>query len=147
MRTLRRGVWSTFYGRGGHDVLTVGEADRTGTPDSAVLTLAAATGRVLLTRNCTDYLALHERGTTHGGILCVYQDSNLGKAMRYEDIARALGNLEGSGVRLGGMFLALNAWALLTQPRHIARGIPLTLWALRACGLRGAAGIEVWLTV
>jgi hypothetical protein len=94
----------------GHDVLTVGEADRIGTPDTEVLTLAAATGRVLLTRNCVDYLALRERPPTHSGILCVYQDSDLGKAMRYEDIARALRNLEGSGVHLEGMFLALNAW-------------------------------------
>jgi hypothetical protein len=94
----------------GHDVLTVGEADRIGTPDSAVLTLAAATGRVLLTRNCADYLALHERGAAHSGVLCVYQDSDVDKAIRYDDIARALGNLEGSGVPLEGMFLALNAW-------------------------------------
>jgi hypothetical protein len=66
---------------GGHEVLTVGEADRIGTADTEVLTLAAATGRALLTRNCADYLALHERGAAHSGVLCVYQDSDMDKAM------------------------------------------------------------------
>ncbi len=94
----------------GHDVLTVGEANRIVAPDSAVLTLASGANRVLLTRNCADYLALHERTATHSGILCVYQDSGPAKSMRYEDIARALGNLEKSRLPLSGMFLALNAW-------------------------------------
>lgn len=94
----------------GHDVLTVGEADGIGAPDSAVLMLAADADRVLLTRNCADYLTLHERITTHSGILCVYQDSDPSKTMRYEDIARALGNLEKSGLPLLGTFLATNAW-------------------------------------
>ncbi len=94
----------------GHDVLTVGDSDQAGAPDSAVLNIAAVTDRVLLTRNCADYLALHEQGATHGGILCVYQGSNPAKAMRYEDVACALTNLEHSEVRLDGVFLALNAW-------------------------------------
>jgi hypothetical protein len=94
---------------GGHDVLTVGESNQAGAPDSAVLNMAADTGRVLLTRNCADYLALHEQGTAHGRILCVYQDSDPSKAMRYEDIACALMNLERSEVTVDGVFLALNA--------------------------------------
>lgn len=94
----------------GHDVLTVGESGQAGAADSAVLNIATDTDRVLLTRNCADYLALHEQGATHGGILCVYQDSNPAKAMCYEDIACALMNLERSEVRLNGVFLALNAW-------------------------------------
>ena len=94
----------------GHDVLTVGESDQAGAPDNIVLNIAAATSRILLTRNCADYLALHEQGAAHGGILCVYQDSNPAKAMGYEDIACALMNLEQSDVRLEGAFLALNAW-------------------------------------
>ncbi len=94
----------------GHDVLTVGESDQAGAPDSIVLNIAAGAGRILLTRNCADYLALHEQGAAHGGILCVYQDSNPAKAMPYEDIACALMNLERSEIRLGGLFLALNAW-------------------------------------
>ena len=94
----------------GHDVLTVGEADRSGASDAAVLMLAAGTGRVLLTRNCADYLLLHASGLAHGGVLCMYQDSDPAKAMRYTDIVLALGNLELSGVPLAGTFLALNAW-------------------------------------
>ncbi len=94
----------------GHDVLAVSESDQAGAPDSVVLNIAAGTGRVLLTCNCADYLVLHEQRVTHGGILCVYQDSNPAKAMSYEDIASALMNLERTEVRLDGVFLALNAW-------------------------------------
>ena len=94
----------------GHDVVTVGESNQAGAPDSVVLDMAADEGRVLLTRNCSDYLALHEQGATHGGILCVFQDSDPSKAMSYEDIAHALGNLVRSEVPLDGAFLALNAW-------------------------------------
>ena len=42
--------------------------------------------------------------------MCVFQDSDPSKAMSYEDIARALTNLEKSEVPLDGVFLALNAW-------------------------------------
>jgi hypothetical protein len=91
-------------------VFTVGESNQAGAPDSIVLDMAAGEGRILLTRNCADYLALHEQGAEHGGIVCVFQDSDPSKAMSYEDIARALTNLESSEVPLNGLFLALNAW-------------------------------------
>lgn len=94
----------------GHDVLTVAESNQAGAPDSVVLDMAADAGRVLLTRNCADYLASHEQGGAHSGMLCVFQDPDPSKAMSYEDIARALGNLERSEVPLEGVFLALNAW-------------------------------------
>jgi len=94
----------------GHDVQTVSESNQAGAPDSVVLDMAAAAGRVLLTRNCADFLALHQQGSQHGGILCVFQDPDPSKSMSYEDIARALGNLERSELLLGGGFLALNAW-------------------------------------
>lgn len=94
----------------GHDVLTVGGAKRSGAPDGEVLTLAFSTERVLLTRNCADYLLLHQRGVAHGGILCVYQDPDPAKTLRYSDIALALTNLERAGISLAGTFLALNAW-------------------------------------
>ena len=93
-----------------HDVLTVGESNRAGAPDRVVLDMATGAHRFLLTRNCADYLALHEQGIAHSGILCIYQDLNPSKAMRFEDIARALVNLELSEVSLGGIFLSLNAW-------------------------------------
>ena len=70
-----------LLGARGHEVATVGESNQGGAPDSAVLNIAAGMGRVLLTRNCADYLALHEHGAIHCGILCVYQDSNPAKAM------------------------------------------------------------------
>lgn len=95
---------------GGHDVLTVGESNQAGAPDSVVLDMATDEDRVLLTRNCADYLTLHKQRGSHSGILCVFQDPDPSKAMSYEDIARALTNLEKSEVPLEGLFLALNAW-------------------------------------
>jgi len=54
-----------------HDVLTVGESNRAGAPDRVVLDMATGAHRFLLTRNCADYLALHEQGIAHSGILCI----------------------------------------------------------------------------
>jgi hypothetical protein len=95
---------------GGRDVLTVAQAGCAGAGDPQVLMLATEGGRALLTRNCADYLLLHQRGTAHAGILCVYQGPDPGKAMRYADIVLALGNVERSAVPLSGTFVALNAW-------------------------------------
>jgi hypothetical protein len=52
----------------------------------------------------------YQRGRRVALIMCVYQDSNPPKAMRYKDIACALMNLERSKVPVDGVFLALNAW-------------------------------------
>jgi predicted nuclease of predicted toxin-antitoxin system len=94
----------------GHDILTTAEAGLRGAPDADVLAFAARKGRVVLTRNCADYLELHRQDPSHHGILCIYQDSDPSKAMTHADIPRAIDNLEGAGVPLAGNFVALNAW-------------------------------------
>lgn len=93
----------------GHDILTLGETGQAGASDLEVLRIAVATDRVLLTRNCADYLALHRESLDHRGILCIFQDAAPTKAMSWHDISRALRNLETAAVPLRGHFMALNA--------------------------------------
>ena len=94
----------------GHDILTLGETGQVGASDPEVMRIAVATDRVLLTRNCADYLALHRGLGDHPAILCVFQDADPTKSMSWHDIARALKNLETAAVPLQGQFMALNAW-------------------------------------
>lgn len=93
-----------------HDVVTIAELDCHGASDAGVLLFARAAGRVLLTRNCSDFLVLHRQDANHAGIVCVYQSADPVKSMRYADIAQALRNLQEAQVPLQGEFLALNAW-------------------------------------
>lgn len=94
----------------GHDVLTADEAGLTSMADAEVLSRAVDDGRVLLTRNCGDFLALSTRVHGHPGILAVYQDADCSRDMGYADIVRAIGNLERAGVSLDEAFIVLNAW-------------------------------------
>jgi hypothetical protein len=60
----------------GHDVLTVQEDGRRGTPDPDVLARAHALGRAVLTHNRRHFERLHRRGAAHSGILSAKQDPN-----------------------------------------------------------------------
>jgi hypothetical protein len=109
----------------GHDVATVAELGLNGAPDDAVLARAALDARVLLTRNCGDFLLLHEASPAHSGVLAVYQDDDPGKDMSYEDIAGAVGRFEAGTLPADGQFVALNAWRAPTGaagPRTRPRG-------------------------
>jgi predicted nuclease of predicted toxin-antitoxin system len=94
----------------GHDVLTVEAAGLTSMADGEVLARAIQDRRALLTRNCGDFLALHQALPDHHGILAVYLDADLAKDMSYADICRALANLAPSGIRGEKEFIVLNAW-------------------------------------
>ncbi|PSN08500.1 hypothetical protein C7293_30160 [filamentous cyanobacterium CCT1] len=94
----------------GHDVWTINEAGIGGALDDVVLDYAAQQGRVLLTRNCDDFLDLHQATPTHAGILAVYQDAEPAKNMSYQAIEIAIGNLETSGVPITNQFIVLNQW-------------------------------------
>lgn len=94
----------------GHDVLTVEEAGLEAHPDTQVLEHARRQNRMVLTRNCEDFRALHEAGPQHPGICAVYEDRDASKNMSRSAIVRALANLEASGLELGGQFVVLNAW-------------------------------------
>lgn len=78
----------------GHNVLTVNKAGISGQPDPDVLTFAQQNQRILLTRNCNAFLLLHEINPNHWGVLAVYHDADFSKNMSYQDIVRAIANLE-----------------------------------------------------
>jgi predicted nuclease of predicted toxin-antitoxin system len=93
-----------------HDVLTVNETGLSGQKDSLVLEFAVRNERVLLTRNCKDFKALHLANLNHSGILGIYQDRNSCKDMSIQEIGRAINNLETSGISLANQFISLNYW-------------------------------------
>jgi predicted nuclease of predicted toxin-antitoxin system len=94
----------------GHDVLTADAAGLRSLADEEVLGRAVEEGRVLLTRNCGDFVRLSAATPSHFGILGVYQDADPSKDMSWNAIVRAVGNVEAAGVPLRGEFVALNAW-------------------------------------
>lgn len=94
----------------GHDVITVNEAGLMSKPDTVVLNYARLEGRLLLSRNCDDFLALHTANPNHPGILAVYQDPDPSKNMSYLTIVKSIANLETSGYSLASQFIALNQW-------------------------------------
>lgn len=82
----------------GHDVLTAHEAVLSGKPDSEVLAFAVQKKRVVLTRNCNDFLVeannLKSSGKNHCGILLRYEKNDPAKDMSYDDVVRALDNIQ-----------------------------------------------------
>ncbi|WP_179197937.1 DUF5615 family PIN-like protein [Nostoc sp. T09] len=93
-----------------HDLLTIGEAGITGIPDSLVMEMARTQQRVLLTRNCNDFLELHQANSDHSGILAIYQDAEPTKSMSYAAIVKAIANLENTNLSLVGQFIVLNQY-------------------------------------
>jgi predicted nuclease of predicted toxin-antitoxin system len=94
----------------GHDVLTIAEASVTGISDASVMELARVQQRVLLTRNCDDFLAIHQGNPEHSGILAIYQDADPMKNMSYAAIVKAIDNLQNTGLSLKGQFVVLNQY-------------------------------------
>lgn len=82
----------------GHDVLTVNEAGLHGQADTTVLAFAVANIRVVLTRNCDDFCgeaqALKGVGAHHFGVLLWYERHDPAKDMSYDDVVRAVGNID-----------------------------------------------------
>jgi hypothetical protein len=72
----------------GHDVLTSLDSGRANSavPDSDVLALAVAEGRILLSNNRRHFLNLHRRRTgDHAGIvLCTFDPDSRGQAERID---------------------------------------------------------------
>ena len=74
----------------GHDVLTsheAGQANR-GIPDKDVLEFALKSGRILLTLNRRDFIALHEQVSSHAGIVVCTQNPD--RKEQAEQIHQAL---------------------------------------------------------
>jgi hypothetical protein len=60
--------------------------------------------------NPDDFIALHAANPNHAGIFLIYHD-NRPSDMRVGDIARAIDNLERTGLPLAGHVHTLNQWS------------------------------------
>ena len=82
----------------GHDVLTVKDLGLLSQPDNVVLECAVRNKRIVLTRNCEDFLnealMLKNSGRHHHGVLLRYEKNDPAKDMSYNDIVRAIGNID-----------------------------------------------------
>jgi len=98
----------------GHQVVIPADANLSGVSDSRHLTYAVQHRLVLLTRNHDDFEDLHllvqATGGTHHGLLVVRLDNDPSRDMKDRDVARAIANLEGAGVRITNEFHVLNHW-------------------------------------
>jgi Domain of unknown function (DUF5615) len=74
------------------------------------LDYAIAANRVLLTRNCADFLELHQLNPVHAGIIAVYQDADPSKNMSYHSIVKAIVNIQIAEYALENQFVILNQW-------------------------------------
>ena len=87
----------------GHDVLTSQEAGNANQriPDEDVLEYAAKAGRILLTLNRRDFIALHEKSANHAGIVVCTQNTNLDEqANQIDEAIRDMVNCAGKLVRV-----------------------------------------------
>ena len=97
----------------GHDVQTATEAGLIHKPDPEVLAHSRREGRMVITRNCDHFLALHRTGPESPGILAIYQH-NTPSDLSDVDVVRAVATLEVVSTEtqwpLAGQFIVLNQW-------------------------------------
>jgi predicted nuclease of predicted toxin-antitoxin system len=94
----------------GFHVKEPSEAGLLGRQDKEHFEYAKANGYVLLTKNPSDYLALHDRDPDHSGIIGIYQDNDVRRDMGFRDIVAALKQVVRMKVPLGGNFIILNQY-------------------------------------
>lgn len=87
----------------GHDVLTIqetGKADQAMTDDQ-VLAFATVQGRAVLTLNRKHFIRLHQKTTSHGGIIvCTFDADFRGQARRIHSMLEAETILMGKLLRV-----------------------------------------------
>ena len=101
--------------RDGHDVQVPVDVGLGGSSDQVHLAHAIRDLRAILTRNHRDFDGLHDlvvlaANGHHAGILVVRYDNNPRNNMSSGDIARAVRNLETSGVASADSYHELNHW-------------------------------------
>jgi hypothetical protein len=87
----------------GHDVLTIqetGKADQA-LPDDQVLQFATAENRAVLTLNRLHFIRLHQKNSTHAGIIvCTFDADFAGQAERIHQAIRQQRALGGQLIRV-----------------------------------------------
>ena len=105
----------------GHEVQTAAEAGLIHKPDAQVFAHAAHESRLVMTRNCDDFAALHRAAPDPSGVLAIYQH-NTASDMSDADIVQALANLETVSREMGwvvdGQFIVLNQWRYSGEPKE-----------------------------
>lgn len=100
--------------REGNIVISPRDVEMSGKPDPEHLQFAVNASCALMSFNYDDYRGEHEqtmaRSETHNGVLIVRRDDVRSHDMSPVDIARAIANLEASGVPIAGYLHILNAW-------------------------------------
>ncbi len=100
--------------RDGHDVVTPADFGLAGAADPVHLTAAVREGRALLTGNHADFRYLHTllatAGGHHPGILVVRKDNDKSRDLTPSGIARAVADIEASGVELRDDLVIVNQW-------------------------------------
>lgn len=87
----------------GHDVLTVGDADRAGRriPDHEVLEFAIAQDRAVLTLNRRHFVGLHLANPKHVGIIaCTFDEDFSAQAHRIHEAINRAGDLRAQLLRV-----------------------------------------------
>ncbi len=86
-----------------HDAITIQDAGKgeQALPDEAVLALAHADSRVLLTLNRRHFIQLHKAEVPHSGIVvCTYDPDFFGQADRVHEALRGSESLQGRLIRV-----------------------------------------------
>ncbi len=92
----------------GHDVVASVEQLGYAADDAEVFALAKAEGRAILTADCDDFFALHERDGSHAGLLLVHFDGDA-RDMTFAQIVSAVTKAEGRHhADLAGRAIVLN---------------------------------------
>lgn len=94
----------------GHDVETPFEVvpSLAGADDTAHFDHARQTGRILVTYNIKDFVALHGANPNHAGVFVVYQQNDVTKDMSPPDIVAAIANVETVYDSVAGQLVVLN---------------------------------------
>ena len=98
----------------GHDAVSPRTVGTSGVADEEHLRYASSNFLVVITANALDFIELHERWRIqqqqHSGILIVFQENNPGRDMVFHGIARAVSQIEGSGIPLANRWHNLLFW-------------------------------------
>jgi hypothetical protein len=92
-----------------HEVVSPASAGLLGANDELHFAYARGHDLIVITKNPSDFLALHRAAPEHPGIFLIYQD-NRPSDMRPADIARAIQNLVDAGVPIRNAVHELNHW-------------------------------------
>ncbi len=94
----------------GHEVVSPRDVDMVGAEDGVHLAYATRLGLAVLTRDTRDFTVLHQAGTTHAGILVIYEDNDRTRDMSPPEVVRAISRLGASGLPIAGELHVLNHW-------------------------------------